>query len=224
MKILCVEDDSDIRMILKMALVRGGHKVQLCESSREAVAMATTYRPDLILLDVMMPEMDGTAVLGLIRKTPDIAATPVIFTTAQIQADDVDRYKSMGAIGVIAKPFDPIALPAMVANLLSPEIATLRREYRDKLPLKVRDIRELWHALRHAQHDADRLHSLYRLTHNLTGSGTSFGCTEISTAANRVQSLLKTLSSRDSPPTPEEVKRVDAAIETLEKAATPEEK
>jgi CheY-like chemotaxis protein len=73
--------------------------------------------PDLILLDVMMPDMDGPATLAELRKLPATATTPVIFMTAKVQAAEVTYYKSIGAIGVVAKPFDPMLLAQQVRTL-----------------------------------------------------------------------------------------------------------
>jgi two-component system OmpR family response regulator len=76
------------------------------------LAKAAEFAPELILLDVMMPGMDGPSTLRELRKRPETAGIPVIFMTAKVQNQEVDRYKAMGAIGTIAKPFDPMTLSA----------------------------------------------------------------------------------------------------------------
>jgi CheY-like chemotaxis protein len=116
--VLYVEDDPDIQMVAQMALeVVGGLALRACSSGREAIDAAAACRPDLILLDVMMPDMDGPATLAALRQLPETANTPVIFMTAKVQAAEVAHYKTLGAIGVIAKPFDPMQLAQQVRQL-----------------------------------------------------------------------------------------------------------
>ena len=116
--VLYVEDDPDIQMVAQMALeVVGGLSLRACSSGREAIEAATACQPDLILLDVMMPDMDGPTTLAALRQLPAMAATPVIFMTAKVQAAEVAHYKTLGAIGVIAKPFDPMQLAQQVRQL-----------------------------------------------------------------------------------------------------------
>jgi two-component system OmpR family response regulator len=116
--ILYVEDDTDIQTVAQIALeVVGGFVLKSCGSGSAALAVAAQFAPDLMLLDVMMPEMDGpTTLLGL-RKLPNTATTPVIFMTAKVQSAEITYYKSLGALGVIAKPFDPMTLAGQVQKL-----------------------------------------------------------------------------------------------------------
>lgn len=111
-KILYVDDDDDIRMVAVFALEAvGGFEVAACASGQEALARAVEFAPQLLLLDVMMPEMDGPATLAAFRGEPATAATPAIFMTAKVRPAEIDRFLALGAIDVIAKPFDPMALP-----------------------------------------------------------------------------------------------------------------
>jgi len=110
-KILVVEDENDIRTILKFTLERLGHfTVLYCSSGIEALESAEIFSPDLILLDVMMPGMDGIETLKELRNKLPLRYTPVIFMTAKTQADEIANYKKLGAIDVITKPFDPTLL------------------------------------------------------------------------------------------------------------------
>ena len=110
-RILYVEDELDIQMIAKLALETiGNFTVQECSSGDEALKHAPEFKPQLILLDVMMPGMDGPTTFQELRKIPQTAKTPIIFMTAKVQPEEVDQYKRMGAIAVIAKPFDPMSL------------------------------------------------------------------------------------------------------------------
>jgi CheY-like chemotaxis protein len=117
--ILYVEDDLDIQTVTRMALEAiGGFSVTVCSGGREALATVEGgFVPDLILLDVMMPEMDGPTTLESLRRLPQTAATPVVFMTAKVQGSETAHYKSLGAIGVIPKPFDPMQLAQQVNAL-----------------------------------------------------------------------------------------------------------
>jgi two-component system OmpR family response regulator len=117
-RILCVEDEPDIQTVTRIALQDvGGFEVQVCGSGQEALAQAPEFEPDLILLDVMMPEMDGPTTLKALRSHLDTAAIPVIFLTAKVQPQEVAQFKALGALDVIAKPFDPITLPDTVRGI-----------------------------------------------------------------------------------------------------------
>jgi CheY-like chemotaxis protein len=118
-KVLLVDDEDDIRTIGRLSLSRvGGWETVLAASGAEAVTRAAAEKPDLILLDVMMPGMDGPTTFGQLRAHPDTAATPVIFMTAKVQKQEVARYLELGAVGVIAKPFDPMTLPGEIRRLV----------------------------------------------------------------------------------------------------------
>jgi len=110
-RILLVEDDPDIQTITSMALGSfGGFTVHVCGSAAEAIQAAAEFRPDLILLDVMMPGMDGVDTLRALREIPETVSTPVIFLTARVQPADVAKYKELDSLAVIRKPFEPTAL------------------------------------------------------------------------------------------------------------------
>lgn len=116
-RLLLVDDDEDIRAIARMSLTRvGGWEVVPAASAGEAEAAVRSAVPDVVLLDVMMPDVDGPATLERLR--PLIGDAPVIFLTAKTQRHDLEHLRSLGAVGVIAKPFDPMTLPGEVAVLL----------------------------------------------------------------------------------------------------------
>ena len=119
-KILLAEDEPDIRAVAEIALESvGGFTLRLCEDGRAALAALDAFAPDLVLLDVMMPGMDGPATLAELRKLPQGRDVPVIFMTAKVQQAEIEGYKKLGAIGVIAKPFDPMTLADKVRELWS---------------------------------------------------------------------------------------------------------
>ena len=117
-RILHVDDEEDIRMIVSLALeVVGGLEIMQCASGAEAIAAAPGFAPDILLLDVMMPEMTGNATLIKLRELPQFATTPVIFMTAKVQDEEIRSLKALGAIEVISKPFDPITLAQMIVTI-----------------------------------------------------------------------------------------------------------
>lgn len=117
-RILYVEDEQDIQTVAKLALeAMGGFTVEICSSGSEALKQAPLFNPQLILLDVMMPGMDGPTTLRQLRELEPFQQTPVIFMTAKVQPSEVDGYKAMGAVDVIPKPFDPMTLSDNVKQI-----------------------------------------------------------------------------------------------------------
>ena len=117
-KILYVEDEPNIQEVARMALeMVGGFTVTICSSGEEALATAPEFDPDLLLLDVMMPGMDGPTTLVELHKISALAAKPAIFMTAKVQPHEVAEYKELGAIDVIPKPFDPMTLSASIQEI-----------------------------------------------------------------------------------------------------------
>ena len=117
-KIILVEDDPDIQLITRLSLeVGGGYEVRVCGSGAEAVQSARAYAPDLILLDFMMPGMDGIATMDALRELPETAAIPVVFFTANAQRQVQQDLLLRGALGVIVKPIEPQALVEQIRML-----------------------------------------------------------------------------------------------------------
>ena len=117
-KILYVEDEADIQKIAKLALEEvGGLKVLICASGAEAIDKAPGFQPDIILLDVMMPGMDGPDTLEALHGLPGIEGTPAVFLTAKAMPAEVERYKKLGVLDVIPKPFDPMTLADQVKEI-----------------------------------------------------------------------------------------------------------
>ena len=111
-RVMCVEDDPDIRMILEFSLTTlGGYEVCLCSGGHAALAQAALFMPDLILLDVMMPDLSGPETLAALRQQPGMQGVPVVFVTAKALPGEVEALLQYGATGVIVKPFDPVTLP-----------------------------------------------------------------------------------------------------------------
>ena len=117
-KIMLVEDDPDIQLITRLSLEAGGsYEVRVCGSGAEAVQSGGAYAPDLILLDVMMPGMDGLAAMDALRRLPEMAATPIVFFTANTQHQVRQDLLQRGAAGVIIKPVEPHALVEQIREI-----------------------------------------------------------------------------------------------------------
>lgn len=117
-RILYVEDEPDIQAVAKLALeMVGGYQVMICGGGQEALDKVGGYAPDLILLDVMMPGMDGPTTLQNLRANPATALIPVIFLTAKVQPTEVAQYQALGALNVLPKPFDPMTLAEQVRKI-----------------------------------------------------------------------------------------------------------
>ncbi len=111
-RVLCVEDDPDIRTILEFSLADvGGLQVLCCDSGAAALAAVAGFRPDLVLLDVMMPGLSGPDTLQALRALPVMQGVPVVFLTAKALPHELETLLLQGATGVIVKPFDPMTLP-----------------------------------------------------------------------------------------------------------------
>lgn len=121
LSVLYVDDDPDIRHIVALSLSLDPLiEARFAGSGEEALAMlATGPRPDVAVLDVMMPEMDGLTLLERMRATPATATIPVLFMTARAREADVAAYIARGAMGVIVKPFDPLSLAAAIRERMA---------------------------------------------------------------------------------------------------------
>lgn len=115
-RILLVDDDDNIRTIAELSL-EDDFEVDIASSGQEAIDIAMVRPPDLILLDVMMPGLDGKATFGKFKEIPSLAAIPVVFMTAKVLTHEIDFYLELGAAGVISKPFDPMTLAEEVQTI-----------------------------------------------------------------------------------------------------------
>ncbi|NCF24899.1 MAG: response regulator [Gammaproteobacteria bacterium] len=117
-RILYVEDDADIRKIVSMSLeMVGDYTVAACGSCADALDVVDDFDPDLLLLDVMMPDVDGPTTLSRLRRRASAADAPAVFITAKVQAVDMAHYKRLGVFDVIVKPFDPLVLSDRIGQI-----------------------------------------------------------------------------------------------------------
>jgi two-component system OmpR family response regulator len=123
-RILVVDDQRVMRSIAEFSLGKmGGFALHICASGEEAIAAAATFMPDLLLLDMNMPQLDGVQTLQELRARG--VAAPVVFFTAKVGAADMERFNGLGALGVVPKPFDPLKLPGQLQELW--------KQYHDRL-------------------------------------------------------------------------------------------
>lgn len=117
-RILYVEDEPDIQAVARIALETvGGFNLLICSSGQQALDQARAFAPDLLLLDVMMPGMDGVSTLQALRDIPELTQTPAMFMTAKVQPQEVAQLLNLGALDVIPKPFDPMILADQIKQL-----------------------------------------------------------------------------------------------------------
>src|SRR3990167_9451415 len=117
-RIMHVEDDPSIQAVAKVALeVVGGFTVETCSGGEDALKGFHAFQPQLILLDVMMPGMDGPSTLRKMQTDFDLSQIPVVFMTAKVQANEIESYKALGAADVVVKPFDPMTLSDQIREI-----------------------------------------------------------------------------------------------------------
>ncbi len=123
-RILYIEDEKDIQMVARLALeMVGKFDVTACSSGKEALAALDNNDFDLVLLDVMLPEMDGPEILRSLRRLPGGENLPAVFMTAKVQPHEIAELKELGALDVIPKPFDPMRLPETIRSIWTESIS-----------------------------------------------------------------------------------------------------
>jgi len=187
LRILHVDDDPDMREVVEISLgLDPDLATRSCGSGQEALVAAIDWQPDIILCDVMMPVMDGPATLMRLRENALTADIPVIFMTARAQTREFDRFRSLGALGVIPKPFDPMTLAASVRSYVQPAQDPMD-ELRAGFLLRVKkDMAALLQdrmALKDGSRLPNTLDRIKRIAHGLSGAGGIYGFAEISDAA-----------------------------------------
>jgi len=225
-RILLAEDDPDIRLIAQLALESiGGFQVRLCGSGGEALEAAPGFQPDLVLLDVMMPGMDGPATLQALRALPGLAATPVVFMTAKAQPQEIAQLKALGAFDVIVKPFEPMQLSARIASIwqhhlhsiVERQVSALTAEYIADLPDTLARIEQAWAMARQAG-DSARFEQVLRLAHTIRGTGGTLRLHALSEAARRIEATLAPLRAAPAA-SGQQIAEIDELLLALRRAA-----
>jgi CheY-like chemotaxis protein len=118
-RVLIIDDEDDIREVAALSLeATASWTILTASNGREGIATAIAERPDAILMDVMMPEMDGPTTFRMLQQDPQTAGIPVILLTAKVQGVDQRRFAGLGVAAVLFKPFDPLTLAAQISEVL----------------------------------------------------------------------------------------------------------
>jgi two-component system OmpR family response regulator len=202
-RVLLVDDDPDIGALVSLVLGQvEGCTVQVCGSSMDALEHARSFEPGLILLDVMMPGMDGPETLKALRADETTASIPVIFMSAGADRHDAPQYQRLGAMGVIPKPFDPALLPATLRGICSGQpikqaypanFDDLRGAYLSELPEKTGAMATLAAALVAGGWHKPTVESLMHMAHRLAGSSPLYSVDGLAGAAGILEAMLKRL-------------------------------
>jgi two-component system OmpR family response regulator len=219
-RVLHVDDEPDIREVVEISLgLDPEFSTRSCASGQEAIPVAADWAPDIILLDVMMPVMDGAATLAGLRASPLTAGIPVVFMTARAQSRELDLFRSLGAVGVISKPFDPMTLAASVRAYIEPpdnRLVAMRQEFLQRVDGDLVTLAGHWSALGDGTAVPSSLAGIRSIAHGLAGAGGVFGFAEISDAAATLEEAV--ILQRDGSGTVSEIglalDRVVACAET----------
>jgi CheY-like chemotaxis protein/HPt (histidine-containing phosphotransfer) domain-containing protein len=211
LRLLYVDDEPDIREVVELSLALDpAFTVRSCATAGEALTAAAEWRPDLVLCDVMMPGMDGPALLARLRENPQTARIPVVFMTARVQTRELEHFKSLGAAGVIAKPFDPMTLAASLRkHLRAAGLAALRGGFMRRLQADAQALAQWRFALADSGASHAALEQINTFAHALAGAAGIFGFAEISRAAARLERIAETSCGSDG------LDKVEQALDVL---------
>ncbi len=200
--LLLVDDESDIRQTVAASLALDPFFIlRDCASGAETLAAAVVWRPDFILLDVMMPDMDGPTVLGRLRADRRTAPIPVVFFTARTEGREHQRLRALGAAGVIAKPFDPLRLAAELRRYVAVEgiLSPAREGFLLRLEADagvLSDYRRRW-TQRLSKATLTRIHAI---AHSLAGAGGIYGFAGITCASAALSDAAENNLAGRAPP------------------------
>lgn len=197
-RILYVEDEPDIRTITTIALQNvGKFSIKAFSNGEEALEHVAEFSPELILLDVMMPGMDGLSTFHALHSMPATAKIPVVFMTAKIMAEEMSNYRKIGTAGIISKPFDPMALHERITGIWEEYQTQMRlnedkpeylmKSYISRLQSLTEEILRLVAVLENSTESQLIMEKIYELAHSYAGSGGVFGFPRVSKAAEKVE-------------------------------------
>src|SRR5450631_3888104 len=193
-RILHIDDEPDIREVVEISLgLDPGFATRSCGSGEEALVAAIDWQPDIILCDVMMPVMDGPATLMRLRENPLTAGIPVVFMTARAQSRELDLFRSLGAVGVIPKPFDPMTLAASVRSYVQPAegpFDKLRTVFQQRVKKDAATLVEHRSLLKDGTSTPATLCGIRGIAHGLAGAAGIYGFVDISEAAAALEDAI----------------------------------
>ncbi len=215
LRVLHVDDEPDIREVVEMALsLDSSLTVLSCGSGSDALAKAAEWSPDVILLDVMMPVMDGPTTLAHLRESAKTANIPVVFMTARAQSRELEQFISLGAEGVISKPFDPMTLAASVRSHLRPperNPAARRDNFLKRARVEAITLARYRATLREEPEQAATLAQIRTIAHGLAGVGPLCGLVSIGTQASALEdAVVEAMQADDA-----DVEDVEHALDLL---------
>ena len=202
LRVLHVDDEPDIREVVEISLgLDPDFATRSCGSGEDALAVVADWPPDIILLDVMMPVMDGPATLACLRDNAKTAGIPVVFMTARAQSRELDLFRSLGAVGVIPKPFDPMTLAASVRNYMKPGnsgpassqdifLQRVNNVFLQRIHVDAAALVEHQSALMDEAALPVTLAGIREIAHGLAGAGGIFGFSDISDAAAALEEAV----------------------------------
>jgi CheY-like chemotaxis protein len=233
-QILIVDDDPDLLDVVSLALTGlGGYTVQCCGVAEEAVEMALGFEPDLILLDVMMPGLDGYGVLKGMRDTAATRTIPIVFMSAQADRARMAADEALGCLGIIAKPFDPVGLPETLEDFWvlhrqrrveahNREFELLRRAYVGELTERLGAMQGAAAALAADGWDKAVLESISKMAHRIAGSAGLYRLIAVSRSAVALEAIVNRLLDGAWPPSspPSALGRLVQAVAHTARAET----
>jgi len=193
LRVVHVDDEPDIREIVKMCLnLDPEMEMRSCASGQDALNVISGWIPDVILLDVMMPTMDGPATFAHLKENAQTAGIPVVFMTARVQARELDRLLAMGAVDVIAKPFDPMSLAAKVRGCVpaADPLQALRTAFVARAGQDRIELSRLHALLAAGALPEPALAEICSTAHRIAGAGGIFGFSELSEAASVLEETI----------------------------------
>jgi CheY-like chemotaxis protein len=194
LRVLHVDDEPDIREVVEISLgLDPDFDTRTCGSGQEALRLVVEWPPDVILMDVMMPGMDGPAVLAHLRSDQQTARIPVVFMTARTQVREIDHFRSLGAAGIIPKPFNPMDLARSVrAHIPSADsrMSALRNDFLQRAGGDAVALAEHRASLGNGTIGRATLAGIRDVAHALAGAGGTYGCDEIGNAAAALEEAV----------------------------------
>jgi len=206
-QVLVVDDDPDLLAVVSLSLTAlAGYSVQTCDSPLQALASAESFGPDLILLDLMMPGLDGFGVLHALRDSPSAGRIPVVFMSAVGDRRQILQHEGVDCLGVISKPFDPVRLPEVLeefwqlhaerrAEAHRREFETLRSSYIGELAEKMTAMQATAAVLAAEGWDRSALQSLAQLAHRIAGTAGLYRLAALSRSAGALEEIVNRLLS-----------------------------
>jgi CheY-like chemotaxis protein len=192
LRILHVDDDPDIRAVVELSLTLDPEfAVKSSANGADALTTAAEWAPNMILCDVMMPDMDGPTLLVRLRENPETTKIPVVFMTARAQNSELEQLKRLGAAAVLTKPFDPMTLAAAVrSELKSAKSDAIRYNFADRMRTDAAALAQYRKTLSDGPESSDLPEGLQSCVHKLSGAAGVFNFQTVSSTACALEEAI----------------------------------